>query len=153
MKNKKGVSPVIATVLLVAMVVVLAMIVILWFTSFTQEAITKFDNENVELVCRNKIAFDSSYSGGLLSVVNTGNSPIYRMNIKTETGGEYSTSQLEVSSGWPQKGLNPGKSAVAVISADNADKITIIPVLLGNSDSGMRTFACDEKEAGKEVTA
>ena len=35
--NKKGVSPVIATVLLVAMVIVLALIVFLWFRSLSKE--------------------------------------------------------------------------------------------------------------------
>jgi flagellin-like protein len=45
-KNKMGVSPVIATVLLVAMTVVIALIVFLWFRQIGKEVVTKF-GENV----------------------------------------------------------------------------------------------------------
>jgi len=47
MEKKKGVSPVIATVLLIAMVVVIALIIFLWFRGLTKEAITKFDVRNL----------------------------------------------------------------------------------------------------------
>ncbi|MAG78897.1 hypothetical protein CMI40_00795, partial [Candidatus Pacearchaeota archaeon] len=41
--NKKGVSPVIATVLLVAIVVIIGLIIFQWFRGMTQESIIKFD--------------------------------------------------------------------------------------------------------------
>ena len=31
------------------------------------------------------------------------------------------------------------------------DKITLIPVLVGESESGLKTFVCEEKQAGKEI--
>jgi flagellin-like protein len=148
---KKAVSPVIATVLLVSMVVVLAMIVILWFTSLTGEAIVKFDNENVEVICRDKVGFDASYSGGVLSLVNSGETPIYRIQIKTEGRGEYNTEQLKSTNEggvWPEKGLNQGKSFSASLDYSSYEKITIIPVLLGDSEKGWKTHVCDEDLTG-----
>ena len=38
--NKKGVSPVIATVLLIAIVIVIGLIIFLWFRSLTKDALT-----------------------------------------------------------------------------------------------------------------
>ena len=42
-KRKKGLSPVIATVLLIGIVIALALIIFLWFRGTMKPAITKFD--------------------------------------------------------------------------------------------------------------
>jgi len=47
MTHKKGLSPVIATMLLIAIVVVIGLIIFLWFRGMTEEAITKFDGTNI----------------------------------------------------------------------------------------------------------
>lgn len=146
MKNK-GVSPVIATVLLIAMVVVLSMIIFIWFNSFMQEAITKND-ENVELVC-DKVDFSASYSGGDLYISNNGNVPIFSMKVRVYDGGDYETEDIsDFVSTWPGNGLNPG--AVFSESVSSEGKIILIPVLLGNSDEGKRSYVCDDKY-GKEI--
>ena len=48
--DKSGLSPVIATVLLVGLVVVSGLIIFMWFRGLTQEAVVKFD-QNIQLVC------------------------------------------------------------------------------------------------------
>ncbi len=78
--KKRGISPVIATVLLIAMVVVIGLIVFLWFRGMIEEEGTKF-GKNVKLVC-DDVNFEASYSGGVLSILNIGNTPIYKMKIK-----------------------------------------------------------------------
>jgi len=50
--GKKGVSPIIATVLLISIALVLALIIFLWARSFTSEQLQKFD-EPVENACEN----------------------------------------------------------------------------------------------------
>ena len=65
--NKKGVSPVIATVLLIGIVIALGLVVFFWFRSFTQEAVTKFGGENIQLVCNN-VQFEGSYSSTYQSI-------------------------------------------------------------------------------------
>ena len=49
--KKRGVSPVIAVILLIALVVVIGVIIFFWFKSMTQEAVVKFENENIKVVC------------------------------------------------------------------------------------------------------
>lgn len=146
MENKRGVSPVIATVLLIAMVIVLGLIIFLWFKSFTKEAITKFDGENVELVCGD-VAFSSSYSGGTLYISNDGAVPIYSLKAKVYTGGD---SNPEAISGIDGK-LNPGKAFSTAFNIGTADKVILSPILLGATENGQKTFACDEKKYGREV--
>ena len=63
-KNKvNGLSPVIATVLLIVIVIVIALIVFIWIRGMVGDAVTKFDNKNVQLVCGD-VAFEASYTGG-----------------------------------------------------------------------------------------
>ena len=69
MINKKGVSPIIATILLIALTIIIALIVFQWMKGFTKEAITKFDGTNIELVC-NDVQFEASYSNGNLVISN-----------------------------------------------------------------------------------
>ena len=149
---KQGVSPVIATTLLIAMVVVTGLIIFLWFRGFTQEAITKFGGVNVELVCGD-VQFDSSYSSGNLLLSNTGNVPIYSFKLKVEKPGSFETLDIEnISGNWPKTGLNQGGVFSGDISSSalGAEKITVIPVLRGTTESGAKTHACDE-QYGEEI--
>jgi len=155
-KNKKGVSPVIATVLLVVMVVITALIIFLWFRNINKEQITKFEGRNVELVCGD-VKFDASYSAGELYVMNTGNVPLYSMKIRIFEGGSYETKDIrDVSdSNWPEKGLNPGltfSSADLTGFVGDAERIVLIPVLVGISadTEDKKIHICDDNY-GQEV--
>ena len=150
-KNKKGVSPVIATVLLIGMVIIIGLIVFLWFKGFSQEAITKFD-KNVELVC-DEVKFEAGYFDNFLSVSNIGNVPIYEMKVKFSEGGSFTTKSLKTISSWPGKGLNQGKTFSGDISGEvtNKDSITLTPVLVGTSESGERTYTCNEVRYGHTI--
>ncbi len=137
-KNKSGVSPVIATVLLITMVVVIALIIFLWFRNINKEAITKFEGTNVEIVC-NDVVFESGYSSGELDVINSGNVPLYSMKLRIFKEGSYNTNDLQeiTDSNWPAKGLNPGATFSSTTLSgfiDGADKVLLIPVLLGISE-------------------
>lgn len=146
--KEKGVSPVIATVLLIAMVVAIGLIVFLWFRGIIQEEGTKFD-KNVKLNCPD-IDFESSYASGskTLSVVNRGNVPIYRMRIKIFKSGGYDTKDLrdDISLDWPKLGLNQGGTFSTDISSEivDAEKIVLIPVLMGSTSQGKKTYVCEE---------
>jgi len=147
--SKRGVSPAVATTLLVAMVVVIGLIIFLWFRGFTQEAITKFGGTNIELVCGD-VRFDSSYSSssGEVFLSNIGNVPIYSFELKVEKPGSHETLEItDVVGNWPETGLNQGGVFSGDIgsSAQDAEKITVIPVLRGTTDEGARTHTCDER--------
>ena len=155
MDNRKGVSPVIATVLLVTMVVVIALIIFLWFRNINKEAITKFDGTNVEIVCSD-VSFDASYSSGTLYVTNSGNVPIYSMKLRTYSGGSYETNDLHdlSASGWPEKGLNPGiVSSSSGLSGyiEGAERTILIPVLVGVNEAGEQKLHTCEDSFGQEI--
>jgi len=152
--SKKGVSPVIATVLLIGMVIVLGMIIFLWMRSLAQETITKFEGENIELAC-DDVQIEASRVGNQLSISNIGNTPIYDLNIKLTNPGVYETKKASelFGSDWSRSGLNSG----GVFSGEaseigDAEGLTLVPILLGMSESGsQKTFTCNEKRHGKEV--
>ena len=101
---KRGISPVIATVLLISMVIVIALIIFLWVREIGGETITKFGKENVEVACGD-VEFSAEYSGGEISVSNTGIVPIYNFKIKVSTGDSYKTDDMFNFTTWPSTGL------------------------------------------------
>jgi len=144
--RKRGISPVIATVLLIAMVVVIALIIFVWFRGMVGESVTKF-GENIQLVCED-VEFDASYSSGKLSIVNVGNVPIYQINMKISESGGYYTEELEMGEG---VGLQQGGTfSESMTFGSDVEKITLIPILAGTSDEGTRTYIC-EGQYGKEI--
>lgn len=155
--DKKGVSPVIATVLLISMVIIIGVIIFLWFRGMVGETITKF-GENAELACED-VVFDASYIDGILYLSNDGNVPIYNMNLKIVGDRGHTTSDLKVMSEWGNLGdwgLNQGKTFSGDISdyegVSDAEKIILIPVLLGSTDKGeTKEFVCDEEQYGFEI--
>jgi|SRR5271157_1143271 len=149
--NKRGVSPVIATVLLIGIVIALALIVFLWFKSFTQEAVTKFGGENIQLVCSDA-KFNAGYSGGgELDLSNTGNVPIYSFNLKAvSTQGSYQTTDLsQLFGNWPISGLNQGgtfSGNIGSLISGTTTQIIIIPILRGTTSSGTQeSFTCPDQ--------
>lgn len=148
-KMKRGLSPVIATTLLIAMVVVLGLIIFLWFRGFTEESVTKFGGTNIKLVCGD-VAFESSYSSssGNLFLSNVGNVPIYSFKLKIQKTGGYETVDIkDIASAWPETGLNQGGvfSEDVSSSVSDATEITVIPILRGSSDAGPRMHTCEEQ--------
>lgn len=146
----RGVSPVIATVLLVAMVIVIALIIFLWFRGIGGEVITKFGGTNVDIVCQD-VQFASEYSNGRLSISNTGNVPIFGMKIKVIEEGGHSTYDLREVANWPDNGLNQGATFSDNPTIGSPETIILTPVLLGTSDKGERAHMCDENRDGYEL--
>ncbi len=135
---KKGVSPVIATVLLIGIVIVLISIVWLFMMGFKKEAITKFGNENIELTCQ-KVDLEVEYLGNSLIISNNGEVPIAGIKIKKISPSESKIENLE-----SFNGLISGESGEYSISIDNdVNKIIVYPVLRGNSNSGVKDYMCE----------
>lgn len=149
--KRKGVSPVVATTLLIAMVFVIGLIVFLWLRSFQHEAILKFGNTNIELVCKD-VQFDASYSGSSIFLQNLGNVPIYSFELKLEGPGSQATEDItNLTSDWPAAGLNIGGTFTGPVDVSGAQKMTVIPVLRGTTSQGKRSHICD-KQYGLAVT-
>ncbi|MBI2045576.1 hypothetical protein HYT23_05960 [Candidatus Pacearchaeota archaeon] len=153
-KKKRGISPVVATVLLVAMVIVIALIIFLWFRGLQGEVITKF-GQNIELTCEEAefyAEFDTATDE--LRISNIGNIPIFGMKLKMQKPGSYETVDLKDVSQWPGRGISQGGAFSGALnpSLDPAvEKIVLTPVLIGTSDKGERTFTCNEGRFGQEI--
>ena len=156
--KKRGISPVIATVLLIALVIAIALILFLWFKNLVKEPITKEFGTNIELVC-NELDFDGSYSSGRIYLRNNGNIPIYNLKIIVYKERGHETIDLNERlkesgvSSWPDYGLTQGG-----VFNENLDlgtdyeKIIFVPVLLGKNDKGdYRVVTCQEKLHGIEA--
>lgn len=153
LNHKKGVSPVIATILLVALVIVIGAIIFIWFQSLTEEAVTKFDGQNVEIVCED-VQFDTSYNNGQISIVNRGNVPIYSMNVQLEgSAGQSETQNItSMETTWDEEvGLNQGAAATITVQ-ENYEQATLIPVLMGTTEDGERkTKSCEESHGNTVI--
>lgn len=95
MINKKGLSPTISTVLLLALILVLAAIIFLWMRGFVKESILK-NGLKAEQLCE-QLRFDAYFKVesnldqiivGDLMIVNEGNVPINGFEIRQEYNGE-----------------------------------------------------------------
>src|SRR3989344_3755796 len=96
-KNKRGLSPVIATVLLVLLALVLALIIFLWVRSWLGEKIQKDLGEGMILIeeaCKNvgykgEVVKDTVGGSVEVLVENTKNVPIYGIKlIKVSKGSK-----------------------------------------------------------------
>lgn len=153
MKNEKGVSPMISTVLLIVIVVVLAIIILLWSRGFIKEAITKeIADEEKEISQRcSEVEIERIINeDGSFGFSNRGNVPINSYNLKLVSNGKSEIIEVSNEEGGT---VNPGfsviveKSRIGDRSYSDFESIKIIPVLLGTSkDSGViKPFTCPEE--------
>lgn len=144
-KFKRGLSPIITTVLLIALVVVSTSIVFLWFRGMVEEGVTKF-GKNIKLVC-DDVEFDANYDANskTLNIVNSGNVPIYKISLKKiSSEGNFETEEIDA-------GLSQGGVFSEEIDVGDAETMIVIPILVGTSSSGQKTYICGG-EYGKEIS-
>jgi len=154
--NKKGLSPVITTVLLIALVAVLAIIVLLWARKFLPESIMK-DGRNIERVCED-VAFEASLKSSIgdpkeILVSNNGNIPIYAFEALLYSEGETNSQELiptNITSG-EEINLVQGASGNMSINVGSSTKIKLTPILIGNVGEAEKKYTCTN-HPGKEIT-
>ncbi len=139
-ENKKALSPVIATVLLVMLVLVLASIIFLWARGFVSEQIEK-RGQPVENVCKD-VSFNAqlvSEGAPFIEITNLGNIPIYQFDIKQINGGNEQIKSYSIS-------VDPGASVKEDLIIDSqTKKIIVYPAIIGNvkGNSGVtKAFTC-----------
>lgn len=144
MRDKKAISPVITTVLLVMLVLIIATIILLWYKGvFSTEHILKFDKP-AEQTC-NDIAVKTYIDDlGNFSVTNIGNIAVYKIDLKLypKDSGSSEIHTIE----------NPGSAVLPVGGAyefsdyesyDKYDKVYLIPIILGKDEDGnVKEYTC-----------
>ncbi|MEI6058971.1 MAG: archaellin/type IV pilin N-terminal domain-containing protein [archaeon] len=145
MENKRGISPVIATVLLIALTIVLAGIVFLWARGFVSEQIEK-SGKSVDSLC-NEVVFDISKTGDKFDMSNRGDVNIFSLDIKQiYANGNSVVKPFPIS-------LDVGKAASEEFIFDNnPQEVIIYPTLLGTvkGKSLNKPYVCIEQ--GKVIT-
>lgn len=143
MESKKALSPVITTVLLVLIAIILAVIIFMWAVAFRGEQITKFisgEKKDISISC-DSVVFSAELAGNQISIVNTGDIPIYRFDIRIE--GNVNSKIASINSETSR--VNPGAAKSIDIAflgtLPPGTEIKIIPILLGTDKDGA------EKEA------
>lgn len=143
-REKTALSPVIATVLLISIVVVIGTIIFLWARGFVKEEGTKF-GKNIKFSCED-VEFEATYDSPQMSIVNSGNVPVYRVKLKMSSEGGFETKELTDSNQWPEFGIKQGETySGSVTLLGNPDKVLVIPILIGNSGSGQKIYTCEDK--------
>lgn len=129
--NKSGLSPVIATILLIMLALALIAIVLMWMMGFFSEQIEK-GGKSIEQVC-DDVAFEietdfNSEAGTVdLKFVNTGNVVIYGFEIKSIGGGNSDSSSIE-NLNIP---IGDSEDAMGFAFEDGATRLVAYPIILG----------------------
>jgi len=150
-EDKKGLSPVIATVLLIALVLVASAIIFLWARSSISEQIQKSIGDNTlsaDAAC-SQIEFTANIIEGAttdIEISNQGNIPIYRFDIQKISGGNTVNEEFDLP-------VEEGQSISQELTLDltNVEKIKIYPTILGTvrGQSSNKPYVCLEK--GQEI--
>ncbi len=133
----RGISPVIATVILVAIAVSITLLAFTWSKALIPEQLT-IGGKNIQLVCAD-VVFEATYTQGVLRIANMGNIPIYSIEMRRNLQGSYTTARIQ-----NVTELQPGAIFTLTFTPDDAKSITLYPILLGSSNSGDQTFTCTE---------
>lgn len=92
MRGKKGISPLIATVLLIGLSVALAAVVITWGLEFVKSSTGEVDKKTEEaLKCATQLDFaitGAVCEQGVVTVQNNGNIDIMNLTFRLYTGGD-----------------------------------------------------------------
>ncbi len=143
-EKKRGLSPVIASVLLILLAVILAVIVFIWAKSFIGESITKGERK-IDFSCE-EVSFRGEAYGGQIHIENTGTIPLYGIEIlkKNLFREAIQTEILE------QNVITGESASVDAPSLNDGDEIIVVPVLLGEGEDYKKAYVCD-KDYGIEV--
>ena len=140
---RKGLSPIIATVLLVFMVLIMAAVIFLWARGFFSEQLEK-NGLSIEEQCSNvEFRVDRGYLSHdevELDILNSGSVSLYAIAIKEVRRGDEATNTYYLN-------LGPGQSTSIFFEFHDKrtpESIMIYPVLLGsvvNKDNN-KEFTC-----------
>lgn len=140
--KKRGLSPVVATVLLVSLALVLAVIIFLWARAFIPDAIEK-EGRNIASSCEEvQFLVDALSFEKEVHIENTGYIPLWGVEIREKgfLGGEIK--KVEEFGRSVKSGQTETIDNVEGLEAGST--IIVVPVLLGETSGGRQAYVCDE---------
>jgi len=142
--EKRGLSPVIATVLLISLAVVLALIILIWAKTWVSEKVSKFD-EPIDRACEKlNIEVQVILDQGV-TVLNRGNVPVYGVDVRKKSAGS-----LTNLGGTFLGTINSGQSSLIELADAGAeleenDEVFVVPVIIGESGNEKVEYKCEDK--------
>jgi flagellin-like protein len=145
-RKKRGLSPVIATILLIAIAVVLALIVFTFAKNYVREKTEKFGQPiedsclNVDFIAEAVSGSECTPGSGLdrVDVNNNGNVPLYGVEIREEGSGAVRS----LGTGYFGDGLPVGSGNCIDIDLEGGDEILVVPILLGETEDFKKPYTC-----------
>ncbi|MBS3092209.1 hypothetical protein J4466_02210 [Candidatus Pacearchaeota archaeon] len=143
--DKRGLSPIIATVLLVAFVIVVIVIIFIWARSVVKEPIEKF-GEPIDRAC-DRVDWTATLDTAtdMLKVTNNGEVAIYNIKINFDDNGDKVSEDLSSTDFPLTQGQSTGEIDVSSY-AGSGEIISVAPILRGTQDSAEKDFTCDKNE-------
>lgn len=144
--KKRGISPVIATVLLIVLGLILAMLIFVWAKSVVKEQELKF-GLSVSEACKDT-QFSADIIGGTLRVNNLGNVPLYGMEIRKVASGKVQKIDTVDDLG----GVAPGATKSGTVNGVTPGEsgLIAVPIILGETSEYTKPYTCAE-EFGEPV--
>ncbi len=147
--KKRGLSPVIASVLLIAIALVLATIIFLWAKTWIGEKIQKDlggGPEAIESFCKDVQFVVDVDKNGNVNANNLGNIPIYGVEIKRKVAGSIEN----LGTGVFNNGLDKGaKGSVSITFSGRGvnvgDELIVSPILLGETNEYKKPHVCADE--------
>ena len=141
---KKGISPLIATVILIAISIAIFGIIFGWMRGMVSEQVAKF-GAPIDTECE-KLVFSAKISENTIYINNQGNIPIAGINLKMRVGGKTITkSVLKTLDGV----ISPGETDTIAVNASlaSSQKNTITPIIQGKTvkSNKMQRYLCKTK--------
>ncbi|MEM3122284.1 MAG: archaellin/type IV pilin N-terminal domain-containing protein [Candidatus Pacearchaeota archaeon] len=133
--KKRGISPVVATVLLITIAIIVVAIIWVWAKSSVKEGTLKF-NKPIEQSCK-EVSLEISINGDSISVVNKGNVAVKKIALKDTLGELYTCNEVTT----PRGGT--ASSSLSSCGASGRTIKSIIPVL--EDDKG-EDYNCRDNE-------
>ena len=146
--NKKGLSPIVATSILIVIVIILAIIILLWARGFIKEAVIKEiagSSKRAEEFCREIGMRGFVNEDDSFGFENTGTIPIFAYRINLKESGDSDVIRVGNEEGGS---VNPGGIVIIshseVKSYSDYESVKIIPVLLGKVKGSTQPYDCPE---------
>ena len=134
-RGKKGLSPIIATVLLIVLVIIIAAIIFLWARRFIGEAIVK-NGASADQRC-GEINLEASRVFSTLYLNNRGNVPVYSIEVKLGSAGKEEVVREDAIN------LAPGQAGTyEVPGMESALTVNIVPSVLGETKTAKKEYTC-----------
>tara|TARA_B100000315_G_C14366040_1_gene490702 strand:+ start:240 stop:725 length:486 start_codon:yes stop_codon:yes gene_type:complete len=148
--KKSGLSPVIATVLLIAIAIVLAAIIFFWAKAFIGEPTQKF-GEPIDNACSNidfeAEALDNSGNINTIEVINRGNVPLFGLEVRVREAGSEAIKVSALKKEGVEGTLRIGESGEIELTSDETiapgKDIVVVPIIQGENADEQVSHVCD----------